>query len=90
MPTIAPTDTPLRPEDVRQHCGDILDWKVNAIVASGATVADINIALAWLTGAEDTMGEAPAPLAGAAARVYDLLVSGEDFLGDDVGPEQRA
>jgi len=83
-----PTDIPLGPEEVRRRCGEILDWKVDAIIASGAGPADLDVAMAWLTGADDTMGEARATLSGAAARVYDLLVSGEDFPESEVTPER--
>ena len=69
--------------DVRRLCGEILDWKVDAIIATGAQVADLEKAMAWLEGADDVMGEARAPLDGAAAAVFDLLASGEDFPGDD-------
>jgi hypothetical protein len=75
--------TRLEPDLVRRRCGDILDWKVDAIVASGATLADLEIALAWLAGADDVMGEARAPLSGAAGRLYDLLAGGEDFAEND-------
>ena len=71
--------------DVRRLCGDILDWKVDAILASGATIGDVEVAMAWVTGGDDVMGEARAPLSGAAARVYDLLASDEDFGLDDPG-----
>ena len=70
----------LQPEDVRRLCGEILDWKVGAIVASGASLSDVEIAVAWLTGADEAIGETP--LEGKAALVYDMLVGGEDFLGD--------
>ena len=73
----------MRSEDVRRLCGDILDWKVDAILASGATLSDLEVAIAWLTGENDVMGKQRAPLEGAAASVYDLLARGEDFPGDE-------
>jgi hypothetical protein len=73
----------LRPPDVRRLCGEILDWKVDAILASGADVADLIIAVARMTGADDAAGEQTPPLEGKAAEVYDLLVNGEDFPGDE-------
>ena len=73
----------LRSDDVRRLCGDILDWKVDAIVSSGATISDLEAAVAWLTGGSDVMGKQRVPLDGAAASVYDLLASGEDFPGGD-------
>jgi len=78
----------LQPEEVRRLCGEILDWKVDAIVTSGATLSDVEVAVGWLTGADEAIGESP--LEGRAAIVYDLLVGGEDFLGDEeAGPPSR-
>ena len=77
------TPTGLEPHDVRRLCGEILDWKVDAILASGATESDLEVAVAWLTGADEATHEARAPIAGKAAVVYDLLAGGEDFLGDE-------
>ncbi len=74
---------PLSAADVRRICGEVLDWKVAAISASGATLADLEAAAAWLEGRDDAMAEARRPLAGASAVVYDLLVRTEDFPGED-------
>jgi hypothetical protein len=70
-------------DDIRRLCGDILDWKVDAILASGATVGDLEVALARLTGADDLVDEAGLPLDGRAAIAYDILGSEEDFPGDE-------
>ena len=71
------------PDDIRRLCGEILDWKVDALVTCGATIADLEIALARLTGADEFIDEAGAPLDGAAATAYDILAAQEDFPGDD-------
>ena len=70
-------------EDVRRLCGDVVDWKVSAIIASGASINDVELAMARLTGADDILRYRPEPLDGPAAIVYDLLVAGEDFPGQD-------
>jgi len=73
------TQTPkLTPEDVRGLCGDILDWKVQAIIATGGSVADLEAALAWASGLDSVMLDAERPLAGAAAQMYDLIIAEED------------
>ena len=77
------TQVRLAAEDVRRLCGEILDWKVSAILASGASISDVELAMARLTGAEEMLHDRPEPLAGAAAVVYDLLAGGEDFLGEE-------
>ena len=82
--TNAPQDQArIEAEDVRRLCGDVVDWKVGAIIASGATINDVELAMARLTGADDILRYQPEPLDGRAAIVYDLLVGGEDFPGLD-------
>jgi hypothetical protein len=68
---------PLDAETVRQLCGDVSDETVIAILATGATVAEFEAAVAWLRGQSETMGEAPHALEGPAAQVYDLLIEEE-------------
>lgn len=65
-------------DDVRHHCGDLVDWKLSAILAVGPTVRDLAAAVGWASG-QDDLGEAGAPLAGPAAQVYDILLSDEDY-----------
>lgn len=65
-------------EDVRHLCGDIADWKIAAILASGADIAQIATAVAWATGQDDVMGKERRPLSGAAAAVYDILAADEE------------
>ena len=77
----------LAAEDVRRLCGELQDWKVSAIIASGASLSELELALARLTGADEMTRDHPRPLDGAAAVVYDLLASDEDFLSEDAsGP----
>jgi hypothetical protein len=51
--------------------------KLARILATGATIAEIEKAVLWASGAEDVLGEAPHPLEGAAALVYDILTADE-------------
>ena len=78
----SPSQVPetLRPDEVRRFCGDILDWKVTAIVATSGTLADLETALAFANGEDDLMGEARRPLSGAAGQIYDLLIADETDL----------
>ena len=80
-----PSETPtqVQAEDVRRVCGDVLDWKVGAIVASGASISEVELAVARLTGDDDILRDRHEPLVGAAAVVYDLLISGDDFPDED-------
>jgi hypothetical protein len=69
----------LTASDVRRLCGDILDWRVSAIVATGGTLDDLETALAFANGEDDVMGEDRRALAGSAAQIYELVVAEEEF-----------
>jgi hypothetical protein len=78
------TDT-LTAAEVRHLCGEVPDWKVAAIVATGASVGEIETAIAWAAGEDDVMGEARRPLAGTAGAVYDILTADEEYGDEDRG-----
>lgn len=68
----------LKAEDVRDLCGDVLDWKVAAILALRPTAGDVAAAAAWANG-QDELGQAGRPLEGRAAQVYELLTADEAY-----------
>lgn len=76
---------PLGADDVRHLCGDIADWKVSAILAVGASLEEIETAVAWAAGEDDVMGEERRPLSGLSAAVYDVLDADEEFGDEDRG-----
>lgn len=63
-------------DDVRALCGDILDWKLEAILALKPTAADVAAAVGW-AGGQDDLGQEGRPRSGLVAQVYDLLISDE-------------
>lgn len=65
-------------EDVRKLCGEVEDQQVAAILATGATLEELEEAVAWAGGLDDVMGEERKPLTGAAAQIYDLLAEDLD------------
>lgn len=65
-------------EMVRGLCGDVLDWKVAAIVALEPSAADVAAAVEWAAG-QDDLGGMGRPLSGLSAQVYDLLRADEEF-----------
>ena len=71
--------------DVRRLCGEILDSKVTAILATGATLGDLEAAVAWRLGEDDVMDDTLPPLSGDAAAVYDILVREDEFLEEEEG-----
>jgi len=70
------TKMPTR-DDVIHLLGDVTDHKVVAILATGASLEQLEEAAAWLAGESDVMGEERLPLAGAAAKVYDIIARDE-------------
>ena len=66
-------------EIVRRLCGDVLDRTVADILETGASVADVEAAMVWMTGETDAMGEARLPLSGVPAAVNDLLIVEQDI-----------
>lgn len=81
----ADPDAPkLNQSDVVGVCGDILDWKVKAIIETGASLAELEAACAWAVGADEVLGEEREPLSGTTAAVYEVLLANEQF--DDEPP----
>jgi hypothetical protein len=74
------TETELTAAEVGELCGDVLDWKIAAILELRPSRGDIAAAAAWAAG-EDDLDRAGRPLEGAAAQVYDVLCA------DDYGEE---
>ena len=62
-------------DDVRRLCGDVTDDRAARMISTGATVNDLEVALAWSAGESDVMGEERKPLSGRAAELYELLPS---------------
>lgn len=71
--------------EIRRLCGDVTDERVAELLATGATIEDLEVALAWSAGASDVMGAARKPLEGKAAQVYELLSS---ELDEDEDPSR--
>jgi hypothetical protein len=81
-PTAGPKSTLTR-EDIVQLCGDLPDWKIVRIEASGASPEDLAIALAWIQGQDDITRPNHKPLAGEAAYLYEVLIADEDIWGEE-------
>ena len=74
-------------EDVRRLCGDVTDDRAARMLATGATVRDLEVALAWSAGESDVMGDERTPLSGRAAELYELLPA---ELDEDADPSRPA
>jgi hypothetical protein len=68
----------LSAEEVRQVCGDLSDATVEAILATGATAADLEAAVFWETRSFEVRSEEHG-VAGAAAEVREILAEDADW-----------
>lgn len=86
--TGSPHDAPA-PADKLTHdtivgiAGETSDAKVAAILATEATVEDLEEAVAWASGESDVMGEERLPLSGLVSVVYDILTADEAYEEDE-------
>ena len=72
----------LTSDDVRGLCGDLLDWKLHAILETGADAAELETALAWAAGDDAILTRDGKALSGRSAEVYEILTA-------DDGPEDE-
>jgi len=66
-------------EDVIHVAGELDDMKLSRILAIGASMAELEQALAWSQGETDVMGEARKRLTGRVAELYEILAAEEEF-----------
>jgi hypothetical protein len=66
---------PATSSGIRQTVGELDDAKLEAILATGATPAELEAALAWAEGESDVMGKSARPLEGRVAAVYEILMT---------------
>jgi hypothetical protein len=78
-----PTPEPLTREDIWHICGDLPDWKVARIEASGASSEELMVALAWAQGEDEVDTADHHPLTGRAAYLYEVLVAEEEIWGEE-------
>jgi len=68
---------PAKLHEIVALLGDIEAAKAEAILATGATMAQIEEAQAWVAGESDVMGDLEKPLNGTVAAVFEILSSEE-------------
>ena len=69
--------------DILDIAGNIEDAKVAAIERSGATVEQLEEAVAWASGLSGVMSKERHPRSGVVAEVYEVLTADEDY-GDEL------
>ena len=70
-----PGSRPASLHEIRAIVGDLEAAKLEAILTTRASAAEIEQALAWAAGETDVMGDLERPLTGPVAAVYEILAS---------------
>ena len=65
--------------EILDIAGNIEDAKVAAIERSGATIEQLEEAVAWASGLSGVMSKERHPLSGIVANLYELLTADEEF-----------
>lgn len=73
------TQKPLTYHQLRQIIGEIDDERAVAIVATGASAADVEQARLWAQGESDALGEERKSLSGTVAAVYEILTANREL-----------
>lgn len=66
--------------EVIRLAGDLDDETVVAVIATGATAADIEQAVKWAGGDAESLGKSGYSLTGVAAAVFDILTTCPAFI----------
>jgi hypothetical protein len=80
MPTSKKGDSgeqPLSRDDVRQLAGPLADHTIIAILETGASISDLEIAVTYARGEGDYVDRLGHHLSGKAAQISDILANDE-------------
>jgi hypothetical protein len=69
-------------EQIIDIVGPLTDARVMAIIATGATIEQIEEAAAWADGESDVMGDLRLAATSPVAAVYDILRTEEKYAED--------
>ena len=68
--------------DAVEILGPMPDARIAAILATGATVEQLEEAAAWAAGESDVMGDLRRPVIGPVAEIYEILTTDEALAED--------
>jgi len=68
-----------RSQTMRELLHHLDDFRIAAILETGASLSEVEEALLWAEGASDELAKSGHPLTGGAARVYEILVAEEAY-----------
>ena len=74
---LQPKRDPLSHDTVVRIAGDVSDAKAVAIIASGASLDELEQAVAWASLEDDVMGKERRTLTGIVAELYEILTADE-------------
>ena len=74
---------PLTRENILHLRGDLPDWKIVKIEASGASYEDLATAVTWGQGQDDVTLPTLQPLTSLAAYLYEVPIADEDIWGEE-------
>ena len=69
-------------EQVANVVGRIDDVKAAAIIATGASLKELNEAVAWASGESDVIGKLHRPASPVVAAVFDILTAEQKFADE--------
>jgi hypothetical protein len=75
-------NAPLTAEQIIDIAGPLADDRIMAIIATGATVEELEEAAAWADGESDVMADLRVRATGPVAAVYDILRAEEKYAED--------
>ena len=74
---LQPKRDPLSHDTVVRIAGDVSDAKAIAIIACGASLDELEQAVAWASLEDDVMGKERRSLTGIVAELYEILTADE-------------
>ena len=77
------TQSLLSADEIRRLAGSVADHTILAILETGVSIADLEVAVIYARGEGDYVDRAGHPLSGAAAEVADILAKDELYAPTD-------
>ena len=80
MNAARPTNTAITKQDVSRICGDLTDLKIAELMASGASISELEKASAWVSNQENLGDDRIIPEGQIGALCEILIADDEDLL----------
>lgn len=73
-------------DEIVRLFGELTDQQILEILDSGASQQDLELAAAYAAQQDDVMGELEKPLSGAAAEIYEIVMSEQEHPEEEHAP----